>query len=118
MESDGLVDAFEREGGVGAVAGLVVGEGHVVQCAQLTVDVFGQGVVDEAQGLEGEVDASLRVAVAVDEGLLVEAVGAGAAQRVGRVGVLAGGGEKECQEQRCCNTFHAAKVRKVLQLQE
>ena len=80
---NGFLDGGEHTIGAVRVRHLVVGEGHGVAGAELTVDIVGQRVGNEAQSLTRELKAKPWIAVAVDEGLLVEAVGTRPQQWVG-----------------------------------
>ena len=77
-----LVHPVEHLAGVGVVGGEEIGEGHIVARPQLTVDIIGQRVLHISQRTVAVGQTALRVAVAVDESLLVQPVDTRAPQRV------------------------------------
>ena len=97
-QGDGFVHTVELLAGALGVGHLVVGEGHVVARTQHAVGIVGQRVGDKLQGLVREGQTGVGVTVAVDESLLVEAVGTRPQQGVCRRLVATAGKQ---QNQRC-----------------
>jgi hypothetical protein len=73
----------------------VEGVGEVVASAEAAVEVGGEGVGHEGQGLAGAVEGTGDVAVAFEESLAVEAVDAGTEGGVEGSGFLAATGGEE-----------------------
>ena len=94
-----FLDLLHDGKGFGVPRRLEIGECLVVQCTQHAVVVYGQRVGNIGQSRIGKGDAKLRVAVAVEERLLVNAVHTRAAQGVHLVVMGAGGGQNQGRQQ-------------------
>ena len=69
-----LLHTLQQFCGLLIISDLIVGEGHVVQCPQLAVDILGQRVLDVIQRLPGIFQTEFGILVAVDESILVQTV--------------------------------------------
>ena len=113
-QMDGLVQPVEHQIGVAIVAHLIIGESHIVQRPKLPVHIVGQRVLYILQRTLRQRNATVGLAVAVDESLLVQTVHDRPPERV-HIDLFPAGHkqQKRRSKDQFCIQFHGAKIRRI-----